>query len=79
MEGVRLDQFPESLGRFLIPPTCSGCAPGGTEFLGVWMEGRGRLPDIPFLYPSSNRPTQCFKVRRGLIPDAPFALQCTQT
>lgn len=37
------------------------CAPGGIELVGVWLDGRGILPNIHilFLYSSSDKLTQC--------------------
>lgn len=52
------------------------CTQGGIEPVGVWMDGRGRLPDIliPFLYPSSDQTTQCFYDHNTLISSVPLAL-----
>ena len=45
------------------------------------MDGTGRHLGIfmPFLYPSSDKPTQCSNDHRALIPNAPLSLQHTQT
>ena len=67
---------PSSLCQFLCPGLCAVdvWAAGGIELVRVWMDGRGRLPDIliPLLYPSSGKPTPCFKDCKALISWTPY-------
>lgn len=83
-EKGRLDYV--HISHFVNPSILSHSAvdagtPGGTEPVGVWMDGRGRLPDIliPFLYPSSDKTAQCSHDHSVLIPSVPPALEHTQT